>query len=80
MRRPNELVRAIVWLTERMLLRGLDITHAQLWILPQELAMLTQCHGDALERDEFGTPFRLCGMRLRVLGVPERATKSQPGA
>lgn len=80
MRRPNELVRAVVWLTERMLLRGLDIVHAELWILPAELAMLTVCRGDALERDEYGTPIRLCGMRLRVLGMPESATKSQPGA
>ena len=80
MRRPNELVRAVVWLTERMLLRGLDITRAELWILPAELGSLTQCRGDALERDESGVPICLCGMRLRVLGVPESATKSQPGA
>lgn len=80
MRRPNELVRAVVWLTERMLLRGLDIVHAQLWILPQELAQLSRCRGDALERDEAGVPIRLCGMRLRVLGLPQPLTKSRPGA
>lgn len=80
MRRPNELVRAVVWLTEKLVLTGRDITRAELWILPQELAALTICRGDAIERDPSGVPFRLCGMRLRVLGVPERATKSQPGA
>ncbi|HEX5461905.1 MAG TPA: hypothetical protein VFX20_18215 [Steroidobacteraceae bacterium] len=80
MRTPTQLVRAVVWLTSKLLLSGRDITRAQLWLLPQELAMLTVCRGDAIERDTYGRPIRLCGMRLRVLGVWESETKRAPGA
>lgn len=80
MRRPNELVRAVVWLTERLVLAGRDITRAELWILPGELGVLAQCRGDAIERDQDGTPIRLCGMKLRVLGVLETQAGPARGA